>query len=126
MNWKRFVLLVSTGAATAILSSWTAVAASQTLSAAILPAARSVQVGETATAFATIINSGTTTALECRIANATAVAATFAFQTTDPATNQPSGSPNALVNIPAGQRQTFLIALTPTTAFDPIDVQLDR
>ena len=63
-------------------------------------------------------------AIGCRIAPATHVAADFVYQTTDPTTNAVTGTPNALVDIPAGASQSFVFAFTPTAAFEPTDVQL--
>jgi len=91
---------------------------------AVLPASRSVQVGNTATAFATIINAGGTTATACGIAPATAVSASFLYQTTNPATNAVTGSPNTPVDIAGGASQSYVIALTPSAAIAPTDVQL--
>ena len=54
------------------------------LVAAILPASRSVQVGNTATVFATIINSGNSDGISCGIAPVTTLSASFSYQTTDP------------------------------------------
>ena len=50
------------------------------------------------------------------------VDAAFSFQTTDPVTNGLTGSPNTPVVIPAGETQSFLIALTPNSAFAPTNV----
>ncbi|MGH7389754.1 MAG: hypothetical protein ACREM3_09895, partial [Candidatus Rokuibacteriota bacterium] len=99
-------------------------AGAQSLVASVLPASRSVQVGATATAFATIINAGSTTATGCRIA-APAGNFNFAYQTTDPSTNQVTGSPNTPVNIGAGVAQSFVIAFETTGPIAPTDVQLD-
>ena len=52
----------------------------------------------------------------------TSVDADFTFQTTDPATNELIGSANTPVVIPAGGTQSFVIALTPNSAFAPTDV----
>ena len=92
--------------------------------AAVLPASRSVQVGDAATAFATIISIGGETARNCTIAPPPGLAADFTFQTTDPATNEITGSPDTPVDIPAGQAQSFVIALTPTAPIAPTDVNL--
>jgi sugar lactone lactonase YvrE len=96
----------------------------QSLVAAVLPSSRSVRVGTPATAFATLINTGSGTATGCTLAPSTSVPATFAYQMTDPATNVVTGSANAPVDIPAGQLQTFVFSFTPTAAFAPTDVQL--
>lgn len=95
------------------------------LAAAVLPSSRSVQVGDTATAFATIINTGPGTATGCSISPVPPVNATFLYQTTDPATNALTGSPNTPVDILDSASQTFLFAFTPTAPFAPTDVALN-
>ena len=92
--------------------------------AAVLPASRSVQVGTPATAFATIINAGQAVAVSCSIALVSNVPASLAYQTTDPATNQVTGSPNTPASIAAGAPQSFVFAVTPTAPFPPTDLQL--
>jgi hypothetical protein len=54
----------------------------------------------------------------------TSVAATFAYQATNPATNQVIGMPNTPVDIPGGLAQTFVVAFTPTASFSPTDINL--
>jgi hypothetical protein len=92
------------------------------LVAAVLPSSRAVQVGTPATAFATIINAGTTTATSCGIALLSSIPANFSYQTTNPATNQVTGTPNTPVNIGAGLSQSYVFALTPTAPIAPTDV----
>ena len=92
------------------------------LVAAVLPSSRSVQVGTPATAFATIINAGTSTAIGVCISPITSIPAEFTFQTTNPQTNQVTGTPKTATTIPAGQAQTFVIVSTPTSPFPPTDV----
>ena len=98
-------------------------AGTSSLVAATLPASRSVQVGSPATAFATIINTGTM-AGGCGIMPISSAPASFQFQTTDPATNALTGSPNTRVNIAAGAAQSFLVAFTATGPLVPTDVVL--
>ena len=43
--------------------------------------------------------------------------ATFLYQTTDPSTNTPTGTPNTPVTIPPGASRSFYFAITPTAAF---------
>jgi hypothetical protein len=93
------------------------------LVAAVLPASRSVQVGNPATAFATIINAGSATATGCGIAPLTRVQADFAYQTTD-ANNALIGTLNTPVDILAGGQQGYVFAFTPTAPFGPVDVQI--
>src|SRR5262249_45558992 len=71
------------------------------VAAAVLPRSRWVQVGTTATAFATILNPADTVAHACGIAPVTTVPANFLFQTTDPTTNELVGTPDTPVDIPA-------------------------
>jgi YVTN family beta-propeller protein len=97
-------------------------AANLTLVAAVLPLSRSVQVGNTATAFATMIDAGPADAATCTIAPQTSIPASFVFQTTNPATNALTGTANTPVNVAAGQAQSFVIALTPAAAFPPTNV----
>ncbi len=101
-------------------SSW-----AQSIVAAVLPSSRSVQVGTFATAFATIINTGSVTATNCGISLVTAIPVTFSFQTTNPLTNQVTESPNTPVSIPPGAARTFVFDLRPILIFPlaPIDVQ---
>jgi hypothetical protein len=92
------------------------------LVSAILPSSRSVEVGNTATAFATIINSGPGSALSCAITPQNNIPANFVYQTTDPATNALTGTADTPVTIAQGASQSFVIGLTPTAAFDPTTV----
>jgi hypothetical protein len=92
------------------------------LVAAILPGSRSVVVGNAATAFATMINSGPGTGTTCTIAPQTSVPASFLFQATDPSTNAVIGTANTPVNISQGEAQSFLISLTPNAPFNPTDI----
>jgi virginiamycin B lyase len=94
------------------------------LVAAVLPLSRSVEIGATATAFATILNAGPGNASTCTIAPATTIPASFLYQTTDPTTNALTGTANTPANIAAGAGQSFVIAFTPTAAFAPTNVLL--
>jgi hypothetical protein len=95
-----------------------------TIEAAVLPASRSVQVGNAATAFGTIVNSGTANATACRIAPSTTVTADFIYQTTNPATNALTGTPNTPVDIVAGGSQSYVFAFTPTAEISSTEVEL--
>jgi streptogramin lyase len=94
------------------------------LVAAVLPSGRAVQVGVTATAFATIINAGTSPLSGCRITPVTIVPATFLYQTTNPASNGLTGTANTPVSMAGGGSQSFFIALTTNAPFVPIDTVL--
>jgi virginiamycin B lyase len=89
------------------------------LVAAVLPSSRSIMVGSTATAFATIINGSSTAATSCGIVPVTPIPAAFTYQTTNPQTNAVTGTANQPVPIAAGGSQSFVIASTPTAAFAP-------
>jgi len=74
------------------------------------------------TAFATIINTGTTTATSCEIApdSTLPLPIDFSYQTTDPATNALTGTLNTPVDIGPGGAQSFVIAETPTATFPSV------
>ena len=92
--------------------------------AAVLPNSRSVQVGDTATAFATIINASDVAANDCGISPVNTVTANFTYQTTDPVTNALTGTPDTSVDIAPGQSQSFVFAFTPTASFPSTEIQL--
>ena len=94
----------------------------RTLAAAVLPSSRSVQVGNAATAFVTIINTAPTTATACHIRTASTGLGNLTYQTTD-ASNVTTGAPDTPVDIAAGAAQTFLISFTPIEVFESEDVQ---
>jgi hypothetical protein len=96
------------------------------LLAAVLPSSRSVQVGGTpATAFATIVNTGNTTATACSIAPGGSLPIGFDYQTTNPATNALTGSADTPVDIAGGGSQSFVFGITPTAAISPTQVPLN-
>ncbi|HVJ51833.1 MAG TPA: hypothetical protein VM689_05190 [Aliidongia sp.] len=93
------------------------------LFAAVLPSARSVGTGETATAFATIINAGSVAGTACRIGlNSTLL--DFHYQTTSPADNTTTGAPDTPVDIPAGASQSFVISITSSQPTEPVFFEL--
>jgi glycosidase len=92
------------------------------LVAAVLPSSRSVQVGTTATVFATIINAGTQTGNGCTIDKPSDLPANFAFYRTDPATNAITSAANVAQQIAAGQAMSFLLTIEPTASFAPREV----
>jgi hypothetical protein len=81
-------------------------------------------VGTPVTAFATIINTDLNMSTGCAISPLTSIPATFTYQTTSPATNQVTNSPNTPVDIPSGAAQSFVFALTPTAPIAPTDMRL--
>jgi outer membrane protein assembly factor BamB len=92
------------------------------LDAAMLPGARSVALGSVATVFATMLNSSDAALDNCRIALPASAPSGLAltYQTTDPATNRPTGAPNVPVPIPAHAGQSFVLSFTtPTALADP-------
>ena len=91
---------------------------------AVLPSSRSVQVGETATAFATVINASSETATNCGLAPLTNVDVSFQSRITDPATNQPIEPAAARADIAPGGVQTYVFGLQANSAFAPVNVEL--
>ncbi len=87
--------------------------AASPLEASVLPGARSVALGTPATVFATLLNTSSTALANCRIALPGAAAGvTLSYQTTNPATNAPTGQPNQPVAIPAKGSQSFVLSMT--------------
>jgi subtilisin family serine protease len=87
------------------------------LAAAMLPNARSITVGNTATAFATIINPGRNglTGTNCRIEAPADFNGGFIFRRTDAGTNQPVGNDGDQVDIASGASQSYVVSITPGT-----------
>src|SRR5262245_13170039 len=98
--------------------------ASADIVGSILPTSRSVLLGQTATAFATIINAGTTTATSCGLELGTAINADFTFRTTDPNTNEPIVPLQTRVDIPPNQRQSWVFGITPNAQLNPTEVTI--
>jgi hypothetical protein len=129
-NAAAFVTGLTFTAPGSFTGTMTPIETGNTLFAATLPSSRSVQVGATATAFATILNNGTTTATGCGITPATFVPAEFSYQTTDPSTNLLTGTANTTVSIPPASAgsgnnlQTFLVAFQANQPMPPTNVAL--
>lgn len=106
--------------------SWHDVADSTTLLTAILPYARSVGLGETATAFVSVFNDGPVTAQNCLLEGPTQTdfPGALTYQTTDPATNALTGSPETPASIAPGERQTYVFGITPNQAFDERELSI--
>ncbi|WP_420430089.1 cytochrome-c peroxidase [Hyphobacterium sp.] len=95
-----------------------------TIVAAVLPTSRAIRTGDTATAFATIINAGSNVAENCRISlGSGGPAGSFSFQTTD-AANVLTGSPDTAIDIAAGEAQGFVFAFTAAQAYSGDDLPL--
>ena len=102
----------------------TSVFADTTVLASMLPNSRSVQVNDSATLFATMLNAGAETGTNCRIEPDALISGSFSFQTTDRATNESVGTENSPVDIAPGDFQTFVVTLTPDVVFAPQEVAL--
>lgn len=94
------------------------------LSSASLPNSRSVQVGNSATAFASVINTGNTVAISCSISPITVIPADFLYQATDPVSNVLTGTVNTPFNMNAGETQTLFFAVTPAAPIDSTETHL--
>jgi sugar lactone lactonase YvrE len=99
-----------------------------TLFASVLPGSRSVQIGKPATIFASIINAGTAALSNCTISlpDSAPQGLSLTFQTTNPATNQPTGQPNTPVTIAGNDGiQSFVLSFAATSAFSAPGLPLD-
>jgi poly(3-hydroxybutyrate) depolymerase len=94
------------------------------LAAAVLPTERTALLGgPIVTGFATVINTGLTTALACALAPITPIAANWSYQTTN-ARNALIGTPNTPVVIPSGVAQSYVFAFAPNAPFGRTEIQL--
>lgn len=93
------------------------------LLAAILPYARSIQIGggSAATAFATMINTGTAALSGCRPILPTGIPATLNFHRTN-AQNQPVGTQNVAFTLNPGQSQSLVFAVVPNAEIRSLDI----
>jgi hypothetical protein len=91
--------------------------AASPLLAAVLPNARSVQVGTAATIFATVFNVTNTVLTGCEVALPASAPSGLSldFQTTDPTTNALTGTINQAVTIPQFGEQTFILSFQSTS-----------
>jgi hypothetical protein len=95
--------------------------------ASVLPGGRSVQLGQTATVFANMVNAGPSPLLGCEVALPAAAPAglSLTYQTTDPTTNAPIGTPNVPVTIPAGGTANFVLSFKAGTALSAPQLALN-
>ena len=99
--------------------------AAANIHSAVLPSSRSVQVGSSATFFATIVNDGDQTALGCRVEFPDIEGMSFSFQRSRWIDNRLFGERNESADIPAGEQQSFVIffngnAPVPVTEVQPV------
>lgn len=89
---------------------------SSPLAAAVLPGSRSVEIGATATVFATMINASDSPLSNCgaELPFFASTDLSMSFQTTAPATNALTGMPNQAFDLPAHGTQTFLLSFQST------------
>ncbi len=102
------------------------------LAAAILPGGRSVEIPAAATVFGTILNLTPLELDNCQPALPEAAPAGLAmhYQTTDPKTNAPTGSPDTPTNVEPNGAQTFVLSFTAgsamTLAGQPLTYRCDN
>lgn len=94
------------------------------LFSSVLPVSRSVQVGTSATFFATMINGGSATATQCSIAPGEGSPPVVLSYRAADAANSPVGSPDTPVDIPPGGVQSFGVSIEPQSIFDATNVTL--
>jgi Pro-kumamolisin, activation domain len=98
------------------------------LVAAVAPSSRSVQLGTAATVFASMINTGPSALGNCRIGLPASAPPGLAlsYQTTDPATNAPVGTPGTPATIAGNDGvQTFVLSFQGTAALSKPGLPLD-
>jgi hypothetical protein len=94
--------------------------------ASVLPGGRSVQVGTTATIFATFANGGASSLTGCAISlpSASPAGLSIGYQTTNPSTNAITGTPNTPVTIAAKAFQTFVLSFNSSQVIPATTVPL--
>jgi hypothetical protein len=90
----------------------------------ILPTSRSVQVGNTATVFSTVLNGGGITASGVTLSMISSPFGNFSYQQADCATNVLIGNINPSIDIPGGEARCYMLSFTPTAPFETKDVQI--
>jgi len=97
------------------------------LAAAVLPGTRSVETGTLATVFATMINTGANDLSGCAVSlgDLAVNGLRLDYQTTNPATNAPTGTPNTPATIKAGASQSFVLGFESNAAFAAPGMALD-
>src|ERR1051325_9874316 len=95
-------------------------ALSDDLVSSVLPLSRSTKVGQTVTAFATVINTSGRSLSGCKV-SLPGFQGTLGYQTTDPATNAVTGSPNTPFSLLNGASQSLVLALLPQAAIAPTE-----
>jgi hypothetical protein len=92
-------------------------AQAQSLVASVLPGGRTTTVGGTATIFATVINTSGSALSGCNV-SLTGYPLAFTYQTTNPATNAPTGTVNTPFSVAAGAAQSMVLTLSPSAAMN--------
>jgi len=91
---------------------------------AVLPGSRSVQVGDQATVFASVINATAEQAGGCTIEPMTPIDASFAYQPTD-AANAPIGQADTPFTLGPGAAQNLVLTFEADDDFSPTEVFLE-
>jgi hypothetical protein len=92
------------------------------LVASVLPSSRSIQVGTTATAFASIINTGSAPACGVGISLPSGIVASFKYNETVCSSNVIKGADDTPVNIAPGEVACFVISIGADGPFDPSEL----
>ena len=95
------------------------------LVSSLLPASRSVETGDVATVFTTVINSSVSPGAGCTISPTSPFAGDFSYQATDPSSNTPVGVANDPFDIAAGEVRSFVLIMQPSESFEPSQVALN-
>jgi hypothetical protein len=92
------------------------------LVASVLPSSRSVQVGATATVFASVINTGTAPACGVGLSLPSGIVADFKYNETVCSTNLVKGADDTPVNVAPGEVACFVISIRADGSFDPSEL----
>jgi predicted outer membrane repeat protein len=98
--------------------------AASILANSVLPTSRSVQVGNLATIYHTLINAGTSAAQNVSLSMVNMPPGAFAYKQTDCATNAATGPINPVLNVPGGGIVCYVLMFTPSAQFNATQVQI--
>ena len=100
------------------MSTLPAAHAADDLVSSVLPLSRSTRIGQTVTAFATVINSSGRALSGCGV-TLPGFSGTLTYQMTNPTTNAVTGTPNTPFALAKDASQSLVLALTPQTMISP-------
>lgn len=121
-----YIALDGANGAQGMMSFWWTLAQepAHRLRASLLPNARAVSVGDTATVFATVINPASygVHGTNCVVEPPANFNGAFQYRRTNPATNEPEGGTSPIVTLAPGASQSYLFSFRPGVAMNGVEL----